>query len=208
MSADFTVALKKEIASLEAELGADIRYRRLTELRNVLSLYDIENVARSGVVGGEEGTKVAKQASGRRPSPEREKALDGARLYLNNRLGPTPTRDILAHLEAMEIEIGGENPVNNLSAMLSNSGMFIPHGRSGWTVAPKEFADVVASVFQELSMDTAMAVAEGWERKEGIPPEIDSMLLVRAREAIGRDLLDGEKIYLRDLLAKSAHIFS
>ncbi len=34
----------------------------------------------------------------------------------------------------MGILIGGNEPRNNLSAMLSNSGLFTSNGRSGWTI--------------------------------------------------------------------------
>jgi len=47
---------------------------------------------------------------------------------------PMKTRDILEILKNEGFEIGGQNEVANLSAMLSNSGEFEAIGRSGWVL--------------------------------------------------------------------------
>ncbi|MDZ3837803.1 MAG: hypothetical protein U0S49_10570 [Rhodospirillales bacterium] len=58
---------------------------------------------------------------------------------------PTPTRDLVAHLEGKSIEIAGKSKVASLSALLSHSGEFEPIGRQGWVIRKGETSDVVAS---------------------------------------------------------------
>jgi hypothetical protein len=58
---------------------------------------------------------------------------------------PTPTRDLVAHLEGKGIEIAGKSKVASLSALLSHSGEFEPIGRQGWVIRKGETSDVVAS---------------------------------------------------------------
>lgn len=147
--ADFLEALDGEIAKLEAELRADLRYRRLLELQRVRALYSeshddtprgVSGSVRLGTTlrpGGafDSGLAQTVKRHRRAASPERQRALDAARMYLENRKGPVPTRVLFEHIEDLGIEIPGEKPLNNLSAMLSNSPDFESHGRAGWTRA-------------------------------------------------------------------------
>lgn len=57
---------------------------------------------------------------------------------------PTPTRDLVAHLEGKGIEIAGKSKVASLSALLSHSAEFEPIGRQGWIIKEGETSDVVA----------------------------------------------------------------
>lgn len=70
----------------------------------------------------------------RRGSPERQAILDAAKEFLRGRDYPTLTADIYEAIKG-QVEIGGNNPRNNLSAMLSNSSDFRSHARAGWTLA-------------------------------------------------------------------------
>lgn len=71
---------------------------------------------------------------GRKPSPERVKAMDFIRKLLAETDVPVRTVDILEALKIQGIEIGGNDEISNLSAMISGSGEFQAHGRSGWTL--------------------------------------------------------------------------
>lgn len=146
----FVAALKTEIANLEAELERSLPYIRLQEARRMLALYEDDrtvSVKRQGPQYENLAEQIADFANrlatpktspftSRRGSPERAKALEAARLFLVNRTGePTTTAAIFEHVAGLGIEIGGKDPQNNLSAMLSNSPIFQSHGRSGWTLA-------------------------------------------------------------------------
>lgn len=127
MSSEFSSALRREIAALEAELANSPTYRRLKALRQALVEYEGRDspsapVARHGV------TQYAK----RRHTPAREAVFDFVRKLLADRDYPTPTRDIFSAMQDANVEIGGKQPINNLSAMLSNSDEFVSYGRSGW----------------------------------------------------------------------------
>ncbi len=48
--------------------------------------------------------------------------------------GPVRTQHLVLMIESRGLKINGKNSVSSLSALLSNSEEFIPHGRSGWTL--------------------------------------------------------------------------
>lgn len=138
MGQDFSAALADEIASLETELAKDVRYLRLKELKRVALLYG------GGLQQGAHITRhpismmdgaATLRPPVRQPSPSRERALTEALAFVERSGRLVPTREILDHLVATGIEVGGVSPLNNLSAMISTSGKFQSHGRSGWTMA-------------------------------------------------------------------------
>ena len=67
-------------------------------------------------------------------SPAKMAAVDLAAAMLVEKTSPTPTKDIVARAAAEGIVIGGLDPINTLSAALSQSGRFRAHGRRGWTL--------------------------------------------------------------------------
>lgn len=75
---------------------------------------------------------------GRKQSPERQRALAAARMYLIDKTSPTKTLEIYDHLLSQGLTIGGTDPVNNLSAALSHAAGFRSHGKAGWTLGSKE----------------------------------------------------------------------
>ncbi|WP_142252398.1 hypothetical protein [Bradyrhizobium sp. UNPF46] len=136
-----TTPLDSEIAQLEAELESDPRFLRLKRLRTLREGYlDLPAVAPSNAAPSDQQESYftlgpgPAQRSGRRRSPERELALQEARMLLRGKTEPTRITEIDAHLEARGIRLGGSDPLNNLSALLSGAGDFIAHGRAGWTL--------------------------------------------------------------------------
>lgn len=197
----FIAALKAEIANLEAELERSLTFIRLQEARRMLALYEQDRPAepkRSAISPGQDlatqlaevSRKYANQVEAmrsarspftvRRGSPERAKALEAARLFLLNRVGdPTTTAAIYEHVLGLGIEIGGNDPRNNLSAMLSNSPIFQSHGRAGWTLAS---ADDNHEPDPDLLREEAIiSEAEEASRQETAPPE---------KPATSRSILD------------------
>lgn len=202
MSHDFTAALRAEIAQLEAALESDLRYRRLRELVRVRDLYQD---ATEPYVGEQARPSQAPRITGRRTSPERAKALSVARIFLTNRVGPTPTRDIYDHLVSEGVTLSGDNPVNNLSAMLSNSEEFVAHGRSGWTIRTEADAidesvlsSLVQNILADLTSERLQTVHNEVRSGQGIASDIDGKLLAQTRVAVGRDLSPDEKRHLRE----------
>lgn len=137
MNPGFAESLRAEIAALEAELEADIRFKRLTELKKILGLYP--SIGESGFqkdrtpTGGEPAPQArVGQSRPRMQSPDRQRILKTAGMFIDNRKGPVPTKEILKHLEDQGIRVPGKLPLNNLSAMLSNSEEFKSFGRAGW----------------------------------------------------------------------------
>ena len=130
MSTDFVPALDAEIAALEAELAADPRYLKIRELRRVRELYSGNSPAPTAV--RQRTSPLQRQR--RAPSAQRQQILDHAEELLKGRTEPVTTAAIYDKISP-DIEIPGQNPKNNLSAMLSNSSRFVSHGREGWTLA-------------------------------------------------------------------------
>lgn len=214
--ADFISALKAEIQEIEVALKADPRVRKLDSLRSVLSLYE-----ESGMGGGQNQDLVASttRTVTRVPSEGRVKALELARLFLRNRVGPTPTRDIFDHIIANGGDIGGKDPVSNLSAMLSNSGEFLSNGRAGWTLAPEDgqepisdnlYTNVAESVLANLTSEQLQQTYSFVETNRKVPQDIDGHLLGEARERVGRFLTDKESATLRGVFSKvlEQHLYS
>ena len=156
MSGDFVSALDAEIANLEQALEQDVRYIRLRELKKILRFYGGATSSQSATLNKVQGmAPEGKQSrpSVRQPSPAREKALAAVKEYIRGLDRIVPTRELLEHLAASGIEVGGASPLNNLSAMISTSGMFEAHGRGGWTIK-EETSDAEAA--PDPSQDTAL----------------------------------------------------
>ena len=126
--AEFIDSLKAEIADLEGQLGADPRYRKIQTLRDALALYHVGATTPRQRLSAPPGARPF--ASG--ASAEITKAVEE---ILSGRRDPTPTRFILENLAERGVVVGGSRPMNSLSSVLSKSELFVPHGRSGWTLA-------------------------------------------------------------------------
>ena len=123
----FVEALVAEIADLEDQMASDQRYQKLRELKRVRNLY----VNEVGPLGDRPTS-----AAGSRPfaSGVSAEVMKAAKKVLSGAGAPTPTRIIMQKLAARGVFVGGSQPQNSLSAILSKSGAFQSHGRSGWTL--------------------------------------------------------------------------
>ena len=68
-------------------------------------------------------------------------ATEATIAFLRGQSGPVPTVRILEHLKEVGIALGGSQPRNSLSVMLSRSRLFKAHGRRGWTLAEDDGGD-------------------------------------------------------------------
>jgi hypothetical protein len=132
----FVAKLREEISSTEAELASDPRWVRLRALRDMLRLYesDPEVVQLSSRAPAVEGADRKRP----RTSSARKQALEVARNFLATSSVPIPTASIYEVVRKAGVLIGGENPKNNLSAMLYHAPDFASHGRQGWTLIDAE----------------------------------------------------------------------
>ncbi len=204
----FVEAMRAEIASLEAELARDVRFIRLRELRKLTPLYGDDNHAETPKPAAATAMpSIARtRQSPRQSSSERESALASSREYIISRGDVVPTRDILVHLAKLEIEVGGSNPLNNLSAILSTSGLFRAHGRQGWTLRDgtepvlgrADYESIASEFVSDLSSDEIEHVSKHIAAGNGVPNEIDGRMLAISRNRNdGRDLTGAQTKALR-----------
>jgi hypothetical protein len=105
-----------------------------------LGLYesDPQHVGPTLNLFGEASSGAGTERTRARTSPARMAALRIARECLANSLEPIPTSKLYEAIRSSGVELGGENPKNNLSAMLYHDKGFKSHGRAGWTLSPTE----------------------------------------------------------------------
>lgn len=130
---DFLASLDEEIGRLESAISHIPEVKKLRELKSLRVLYEhgrSNAFAAAGYIPPVEQPKP----SGRKPSPERQEALRRIEQLLAKQRKPVKTTDLLAILKQEGVRIGGNDEISNLSAMISASGRFKAHGRSGWTL--------------------------------------------------------------------------
>lgn len=154
MSTGFKEALEREILELEKSLEADPRFVKLRELQRVTALYtpaaqamDAFKTIVGSIASASSGRTTPRSYGGgevvmdgqRRVSGMiRQKVLEDAENILRGRTEPTKTADLYDSLIVLGHEIGGDDPKNNLSAMLSKSQLFRSHKRAGWTLVESQ----------------------------------------------------------------------
>lgn len=156
----FTDVMKKEIERLEAELETVPAFQKLKAVRIALAAYE-------GTT--KESSQPPRKVISRAVSESRERAIDLAAELIRGRIYPTPTRDIVAHVQDHGVAISGKDPVSNMSAMLSQSERFQANGRSGWTLAESDFrandvAAVGATASNSAATQTSSAVSVDGDR--------------------------------------------
>lgn len=153
MTSPFLASLDAEISRLETVLEAFPEMRQLKELRRVRSLYAGQQSAiPTPSADGFQRTAIPPRP-GRKMSSERQQAIEFALVHMTGQTQPTKTVDLLEALRANGIEIGGNDPVNSLSALLSTSSRFVAHGRSGWTLKPESNGSHILPVSDEPNAD-------------------------------------------------------
>lgn len=136
---DFATALDLEIQHLEKiveEIPEVVKLRQLRRVRAIYSTHDTGRRREVSHLSQSLAQALSPSSPGRKMSPERVQALEFVSTHLNEQTAPVKTVDLHRALEANGINIGGADPVNGLSALLSTSGRFMAHGRAGWTLRP------------------------------------------------------------------------
>lgn len=174
MASQFLTSLRAEISALEADLHRDPRYLKLRSLQDVLRLYEggaVSEVEPEKVDSGrgtpQEPSRGPKESQGRQPSEARVKAVALSADLIRGRTSPTPTRELYSMLVERGVEIGGKEPVSNLSAILSKTEGFKSIGRSGWLL------EVDRSDEQPSTEVSAVVAAEDEPDRSSTPPNDD-----------------------------------
>jgi hypothetical protein len=119
---------------------------------------------------------------------------------------PVHTRVLIDRLREMGIEIGGKEPVGNLSSALSRSGKFTNNRTDGWslrgesaTILAQADYDAIASEFiSSLTPAEIAIVGEYLKADRGVPNAIDGRLLASSRNRNnGNDLTTAQSKALR-----------
>lgn len=214
MGSELLAAIEAEIEAIEAELAADVRFARLRALRDLRKLYRSSD-QNAGPVGPPSSSIDAWGAGANGPSaprtvnrkiaPHRSQAVDAIVMHLKNRSGPVPTKDLLEHIVSLGIDVGGSNPLNNLSAILSNSNLFASNGRVGWTLKPRRSdAELKVEAMHQAAIDTISMlddeeVADNFhylETNGTVTAAISSKLKVAYKEIMEEDYInDGSNAF-------------
>lgn len=157
----------------EAELS-----RKLDAVRAFLAVYG---------GSGQEQPRAPRQA---KPGSRQKVAIEGfgpygrkvvaeAMRFLLTSDHPMKTSDLIAPIEAMGVEITGQNKINALGALLARSIDIISHGKAGWSLANRAVAlNIVAEHGQKenepSSGDAVGSDAAGWGAPTPAPAMVHS----------------------------------
>jgi hypothetical protein len=131
----FLHALDAEIADLERQLEANPTFKKLREAKRLRAFYGSEASGSSGLPSANQGERAGPGASRPFSTGISADILAAARAYMEGKLVPVPTRELMRHLEQEGIEVGGSVPQNAVSSLLSKSPDFVSQGRKGWLLA-------------------------------------------------------------------------
>jgi hypothetical protein len=127
-----------------AELVAEERrlQLKLDKIRELRILYESDGTESvpSGISEPRERAALhqSQRPHGAMTTGSNDLILDAAADLTRGRTDPTPTTEILQHLQSIGVYVGGKVPRNNLSSKLSHSDRFHAHGRAGWTLVEAE----------------------------------------------------------------------
>lgn len=141
---DFIAALDREIAELDAELRAHPAYMKLEQLRGVRALYAAAGNMVQRTVNIKSTSHVSAAATVQRRVPTSGVSLEvlaAVRDFLRGRPYPTPTREIMTMLGERGIHVGGSNPQNAVSSLMSKAPDLRANGRAGWVLVETKLAD-------------------------------------------------------------------
>lgn len=123
-------AVRREIAQLEAKLrNAKDREIKISHYIEMFELYSGERATDS--VGSETSQRQRRTSS---VTSNVNDAVTACINYLREVKHPVKTKDLLTMLQDRGIEVGGQNPVTNLSAMLSRSEGLQADRSVGWSL--------------------------------------------------------------------------
>lgn len=175
---DFIAALDREIAELELALRADPVYVKLQHLRGVRDLYAGARTGLPMEARPEENPATVTPQRRLPTSGVSVVILNAVRDFLRGRPYPTPTRDIMSMLSERGISVGGTNPQNAVSSLMSKAPELRANGRSGWVLVETKLADD-----ENPAKDTSPAIVQ----PQNAPVESGEEV---AHEKIAHSLLD------------------
>ena len=145
---------RERIEALTDELHEAGRFSE-SSLETIKSALGVNAGSVSSVAASSTGVEIG-SASG--PKPERKHATKAEvepivrdMLAASNR--PVPTREILARLEKRGLTFGGKSPAGNLSARLSQIGLFENVKGEGWVLKDQSSRPSSASSSDDRNLD-------------------------------------------------------
>lgn len=144
MDDDIIARMRKE----EAELS-----RKLRAVRDLLAAYGADTSSQAVPIS--RPAEVRTSESGR-STPREKVGVEGfgsygrtvvveAMRFLQGADRLLKTREIVAHLEELGIELRGESKVNAVGALLSRSTDIMSHGKAGWALANPDMARTIVA---------------------------------------------------------------
>ena len=126
---DFLQHLQAETDALERKLQGNPTFRKWRAAVDLLEAYRA-----SAEQNAQERKERPVHASTERGASTKDEILAACRSYLKGETAPTRTSSLLSQLERGGYAVGGAEPRNTLSSLLSRSDDFESHGKSGWTL--------------------------------------------------------------------------
>lgn len=173
MANQFVSALRKEIASLEADLSGDPRFKKFRRLMAALDAYledESDDTGQEQLAPKDSSpNRVSEQSAqtGRSASERTQAILDTAETIIARSSKPIKTIEILEELRRRNVDVHGANPRNTLSAIISYSGRFTAHGRAGWTIKHDDDAGENTEAADNPNLGGRMSTASDEHRSTG-----------------------------------------
>jgi hypothetical protein len=122
---EVVTVLRQELATLEAELVTDPRYRKLAKIRELLAIYETREPAQP--------RKIEPEAQSETPT-KADRIRAETRAIIERSGGIAHRQDILNHLTRLGIMGAERSPMTNLAAYLSEMKEFASAGSGNWTI--------------------------------------------------------------------------
>ncbi len=138
---DLTVALRSELESLEAELAADPRYRKLEKIRELLAIYNSASRLESQHVVAV--SIPAPMSASIESTTKADRVRTETMEFIERSGGVAHRRDILDHLIQAGIMGKERSPIASFAAYLSEMNEFMSAGGGKWRLRTESGAAAI-----------------------------------------------------------------
>lgn len=131
---DVVGPLIQELASLEAQLNADPRYRKIARIRALLSEYELDAKSKTSFEQTAPGNAPSRRVRGQSTNSKAIRVRDALRSFLILK-GAVHRNDLLKELTSKGIMGNEKDPLASLAAYLSQFKDFTSVGNGQWALA-------------------------------------------------------------------------
>lgn len=164
MSTEIVAQMRKEEADL---------VRKLKAVRDFLAAYDVvpsnETVAPAPVtprISSPPREKVGIEGF----TPYGRRVVATAMLQMLATPHPVKTRQAVEFMQAMGMEITGQDPVNAVGALLYRSADLTSHGKAGWTISNEDVARRIVGEYAQKENEAPSVTADASDAAGGSAP--------------------------------------